>query len=492
MTFDGSYTPGSWVAITAAEHWLLVDLPLTEPRLPDIWQLLRTGAAPEDVLDVLLHDGTAHVPPFALLSTSGGTVRMVLRRPATIEITGPKGTEHVEATDGTWTDVSVQVPWQSIVISSGSAADVPVVLPLALGMTQAGSLTLTRTTMDEPAPVVAPHIATEPSVTEVPVPAATDVVVAEPEAEPAPDYSALFGGTTDRRAFLDSLLDDEPGDASRTEVEPSAAPQPVSDDDTTATPSTPSTEPSQATAVWPGSLEAPTGGILIDALPWDESAASPAPPSIGEPAPIAVPPPTAQETAVPQTPAPPLSAPPEPTLSVDDELDVRTINRAELLASLTAQAPLVGPTVLAVTCSNGHLTPPFAAGCRICGRPVDPRDPRRIARPVLGLLRRGDGDTITLDRDVLLGRAPRHESPDAATQPHLVRITDPGVSRSHAQIVLDGWQVLVRDLGSSNGTELELPGESPQKLRAQEDYLVEPGARIILADDVAFTYVVTG
>jgi hypothetical protein len=319
------------------------------------------------------------------------------------------------------------------------------------------------------------------------------------EAEPAPDYSALFGGTTDRRAFLDSLLDDErDGTDDMSPVEagrPSAAPQSVDEGDPEAIP-VPSPEPSHATAVWSGTFEAPAGDALIDALPWEAQPTSPPsqPPS---PPPVEAPSrplPAQAAAAVPVQPPVAPSAPPEPVMpeESDTELDVRTISRAELLASLTSEAPPIGPTVLAVTCPNGHLTPPFAAGCRICRQPVDPSDPRRVPRPVLGMLRRDGGDSITLDRDVLLGRAPQHGSSDAATQPHLVRITDPGVSRSHVQIILDGWQVLVRDLGSSNGTELELPGESPQKLRAHEDYLAEPGTRIILADDVAFTYVVTG
>jgi hypothetical protein len=498
VTFDGSYTPGSWVAVTAAERWLLVDLPLTEPRLADMWQLLRAGAAPEAVLDVLLRDGLTRVPPFALLTASGPTVRIVLRRPATIEITGPSGIERVEATEGTWTDVLVSTPWQSILVLSGSTPDVPVALPLALGMTQAGSLTLTRTAEPGPTPPAVPGDTAERSLADIPGPIA-ESVAPESEAEPAPDYSALFGGTTDRRAFLDSLLDDERNDSSDVspaEAErPSGPPQSADDDDPDVLPA-PSAEPSQATAVWSGALEAPTGDALIDALPWEAQPTAP-PSQPRSPIPVEAPSPALPTQAASGVPVPPPTAPNAPTEPVmptesDAELDVRTISRAELLASLTSEAPPVGPTVLAVTCPDGHLTPPFATGCRICGRPVDPRDPRRIARPVLGTLRRDDGDAITLDRDVLLGRAPQHGPSDVATQPHLVRIADPGISRNHVQIVLDGWQVLVRDLGSSNGTELELPGESPQKLRAHEDYLAEPGARIILADDVAFTYVVTG
>ena len=58
----------------------------------------------------------------------------------------------------------------------------------------------------------------------------------------------------------------------------------------------------------------------------------------------------------------------------------------------------------------------------------------------------------------------------------------------HVRITLDGWQPVVRDLGSSTGTVLSLQGTDPRKLRPHEDYLMEPGCSVSLADDVSFTF----
>ena len=70
-----------------------------------------------------------------------------------------------------------------------------------------------------------------------------------------------------------------------------------------------------------------------------------------------------------------------------------------------------------------------------------------------GVLRLSTGESVVLDRGVLLGRAPAVPT-DGVDLPHVVRVSGPDndVSRNHAEIVLEGWHVSVRDLGSTNGT----------------------------------------
>ena len=102
---------------------------------------------------------------------------------------------------------------------------------------------------------------------------------------------------------------------------------------------------------------------------------------------------------------------------------------------------------------------------------------------------------MPLDRGVLLGRAPRvNEELPANQRPHLVRVGGPDrdISRNHAEIVLEGWHVLVRDLGSTNGTTVTLPGQEPVRLRPTEDQGIEPGTVVTLADEVVLTYEVRG
>lgn len=114
-------------------------------------------------------------------------------------------------------------------------------------------------------------------------------------------------------------------------------------------------------------------------------------------------------------------------------------------------------------------------------------------RPALGQLRMSTGDVVTLDRGVLIGRAPRAVE-TGPSSPHLVRISSPDneISRNHVEIVLDGWHVLVRDLGSTNGTTVALPGSSPVRVRPGDQQTIEPGTTITLADQVSMVFEVTG
>jgi hypothetical protein len=138
-------------------------------------------------------------------------------------------------------------------------------------------------------------------------------------------------------------------------------------------------------------------------------------------------------------------------------------------------------TVLALRCPEGHATPAFIPNCRVCGRPVPPAEPERIPRPRLGLLRLPSGESVPLDRGVILGRKPT--APPDGDWPHLVPVPDSTyVSRQHLRIDLDGWLVVARDLGSRGGSTLRLPGHPDRRMRAFEPYVLEPGEAIDLAD----------
>lgn len=140
-------------------------------------------------------------------------------------------------------------------------------------------------------------------------------------------------------------------------------------------------------------------------------------------------------------------------------------------------------TVLAVSCPRGHLTPPTSPSCRVCHQPVAPQEPRRVPRPTLGGLRLPTGEVVPLDRGVVLGRrpAPAEGSHD---WPHLVHLPADHsfVSRMHLRLELDGWHVVARDLASRGGTVLKVPGREPERMRANEAYVLEPGAALDLAE----------
>jgi hypothetical protein len=146
--------------------------------------------------------------------------------------------------------------------------------------------------------------------------------------------------------------------------------------------------------------------------------------------------------------------------------------------------------VLAVSCPNGHLGPPYSGECRVCGTPIPPQEPFDVTRPTLGILNMSTGDMVPLDRDVVLGRSPSSDEADPQQRPHLVQLASPGndVSRNHVRVSLEGWHVLVTDLDSTNGTVVTMPNQNPVRLRPHDAFRIVPGALINIADEVNVRY----
>jgi hypothetical protein len=152
--------------------------------------------------------------------------------------------------------------------------------------------------------------------------------------------------------------------------------------------------------------------------------------------------------------------------------------------------PSAAARVQAITCPRGHVNSPEAALCRICEDPLEPQEPIWLFRPSLGLLRFSTGQVVELDRRVVVGRSPSVERVSGDELPQLVQVDSPDqdVSRSHAEVRLEGWRVLVVDLDSVNGTVVTAPGRPPERLNALEPYPLVPGAVVDLAGEVTFEY----
>jgi hypothetical protein len=173
----------------------------------------------------------------------------------------------------------------------------------------------------------------------------------------------------------------------------------------------------------------------------------------------------------------------------DVELTVSRAAQSALISQLGAGslAP-ASPMVHAVRCTDQHANPSHATSCRICGKPVPPQDAVMVPRPILGRLRLSTGDDVVLDRAVLMGRDPAKDRHAAGERPHIVKLAGADISRSHLEVSLDEWHVLVTDLKSTNGTVVTLPGRSPERLRPGQALMIEPGTVVTLADEVHFTY----
>jgi hypothetical protein len=143
--------------------------------------------------------------------------------------------------------------------------------------------------------------------------------------------------------------------------------------------------------------------------------------------------------------------------------------------------------IMAVVCPYGHASPQNATNCRTCGSPIAPQGPQLVPRPVLAVLRSSDGTTADVDRAVLIGRAPSAQR-SSARAPRLMTLPSPGhdISRTHVEVVPEGWQIVVTDLHSTNGTVLVHPGAvDRQQLIPGEPVQVQQGSVVELGDGIS-------
>jgi hypothetical protein len=153
----------------------------------------------------------------------------------------------------------------------------------------------------------------------------------------------------------------------------------------------------------------------------------------------------------------------------------------------SADLDLGDSAILAVLCPNGHASPPSATSCRVCGGPVAAQGPQFVAYPILAVLRVSDGTSAELDRPILIGRAPSTDRSNSRA-PRLMTVPSPNhdISRAHLEVAPDGWQILVTDLNSTNGTILVRPGGGDrQQLTPGEPVPVQVGSVIELGDGVS-------
>ncbi|MDH3293405.1 MAG: FHA domain-containing protein, partial [Acidimicrobiia bacterium] len=106
-----------------------------------------------------------------------------------------------------------------------------------------------------------------------------------------------------------------------------------------------------------------------------------------------------------------------------------------------------------ILCSRGHFNNPQSAYCMVCGMSLLHLTPHRVVRPrpTLGFIVFDDGASFGLDRSYVIGREPS-ASVDAEAELLVIHDNNDTLSRTHAELRLDGWTVQIVDLGSTNGT----------------------------------------
>ncbi len=319
---------------------------------------------------------------------------------------------------------------------------------------------------DVPAP---PVLADEPATaTEEPEAAAS------PEEDADDDYSHLWGSTI-LRTVEDAAVRTEDEE----EHDEPEAPAPV----------TPPVPPAPVAEEPPLPSPAPTGDGLIAGVPREWTGATPA---------------AAHRAATVLDPdGEPTEA--EPAAGLDhDGHTVHSSAIADLRAAAQdagASAPVPPPPsfsappgpgqqqILARTCAQGHANPPSRDTCAVCGGPLE-GDAELAIRPPLGRVVVSTGQTVELDRPVVVGRRPRTPRSQAAELPRLVTVPSPqqDISRSHLEITLEGWHVLVSDMATTNGTTLLRAGQPPRRLHPSEPVLVVDGDVADLGDGVTLVF----
>ncbi|WP_265520569.1 FHA domain-containing protein [Oerskovia flava] len=192
--------------------------------------------------------------------------------------------------------------------------------------------------------------------------------------------------------------------------------------------------------------------------------------------------------------APPGPSSGEPTLA-DELLSVPPAPPAPPVPGPGAQAgPAFDATpsdqqILARCCAQGHPNPPSRDTCAQCGGGLE-SDAQLVARPSLGRVVLSNGQVVELDRSVVVGRRPRSQRGQSSELPRLVTVASPqqDISRSHVEIRLEDWHVLVSDLRTTNGTTLLRPGQPARRLHPGEAVMVATDDVVDLGDGVTMTF----
>jgi hypothetical protein len=99
------------------------------------------------------------------------------------------------------------------------------------------------------------------------------------------------------------------------------------------------------------------------------------------------------------------------------------------------------------------------------------------------------GLVVPLDRAVLLGRAPQVARVTNRELPRLITVPSPqqDISRTHAEVRVEGDHVVVTDLDSTNGVHVARPGEGARRLHPGEPSVVGLDEIVDLGDGVTFS-----
>lgn len=225
----------------------------------------------------------------------------------------------------------------------------------------------------------------------------------------------------------------------------------------------------EAAVATPAAGEAPSTGEV------------PASPAIA-PAPVPV--------AEPPTPAAPAMGRPLPPPVADEHVSFQSVLISDVEDDMDDFEPLpivedaaqvmedgAQEQVRGVYCKNRHFNDPRVLFCSVCGINMVQQTPVLVngTRPPLGVIVLDDGSVFQLDNPYLLGRDPSGDERISSGDFRPLPIIDQSnqVSRVHARLEMRGWDVVLVDNNSTNGTFVHVP-KTPDWIR------MAPGAEQVL------------
>lgn len=531
-----SYRTGAWFAVFGSRATIL--LPESQKdQVVSLWSLVDGGAGFDDVLDGLLASGLSRLPGFVLVSTDDGPTRILLRgQGVEAALTGDGEDVLLDgAASHTWVERSVAgVTALSVTVPGDTPAeeDAGLDFPIVGGLVRVSRVDhpsvagATVVDADEAEDTDEPGagIETAAMVTEMSaVPAADDLpaapatppppplppVPAFPPVPPPPPLGGAHLAADDAPAaelvtpdgFPADLLEEPDADTTATSDDVLAEAAPFDDgpatevmeviggDPLTDPLSDPVVEPvvepePQAEQTDEPDHAAPDGWVT----PWD----NPAPEDpLAEPDTPAVPPPSFPPLGGATEVAPAGWTPPPPVDSGVVDAPPLPIGSWEPVGGAVPPPPGVpgAPSDFAadhdgLTVAGAGEEPPVPTP----GIPGQPPAPA-VTQPVAQLLV-SDGQTIVVDRAVLIGRAPEARRFTSTEQPTLITVPSRlhEISSTHVEVRpgtgADHGTAVVTDMGSTNGTVLVQPGLGPEDLKPGIAVQLIPGAIINLGDGI--------
>ncbi|WP_341927074.1 FHA domain-containing protein [Nocardioides psychrotolerans] len=240
---------------------------------------------------------------------------------------------------------------------------------------------------------------------------------------------------------------------------------------------------------------------MPDPEPTPAPAPVPMPVPVTPPMPEPVTPPTPEPTPAPP-PAPPAPVPPTPTgdrpvlaampdafasfdsVKLSDLEDDEPVTPLPIVADQRdVVASGVVSEVRGVFCKNRHFNDPRVLFCAVCGINMVQQTPVLVngERPPLGVVVLDDGAVFQLDTDYLLGRDPDADDRVRQGDCRGISIIDTSnmVSRVHARLELRGWDVVLVDNTSTNGTFLNSPKAVEwRRMASGGEEVLTPGTRV--------------